>query len=139
MDNSKKKTLIIVGIVEAIILVFCLTVSIIVLVTICSLGDAFMLEHHLYDVFSANLQKNGQFIGTLQNNSTLFFCTIVLPLFIIFVVDGVYLIVYAMKKQSSLSDKEIVDIREEAKKQAREEVLAEMKKNGGNGSNTGAK
>jgi uncharacterized membrane protein len=72
------------------------------------------------------LTENGQFIGTLQNNPTLFLLTIVLPVFIIFAVDGVYLIVYANKKESVIGDEEKAAIEEEAKRQAREEVLKEL-------------
>ena len=54
-------------------------------------------------------------------------CTIVLPLFLIFVVDGVYLIMYATKRESMLSDQEKNDLLEEAKRQAREEALAEIR------------
>lgn len=113
MDSKKKRTLLIVGIVEAVIIVFCLVISILVMVTNGTTPQA-------------NLIKNGQFIGTLQNNPTLFFCTIVLPLFVIFIVDGVYLIVYATKKESSLSDDERKAIEEQAKKEARQEVLKEF-------------
>ena len=73
-----------------------------------------------------NLQKNGVFIGTLQNNNILFFCSIVLPLFIIFLVDAIYLIFYATKKESAITDKERESIEDEARKQARAELLAEM-------------
>ncbi|MBO4737405.1 MAG: hypothetical protein J5627_03085, partial [Bacilli bacterium] len=74
-----------------------------------------------------NLDLNGPFIGTLQNNSILFALTIVLPLFLIFVVDGGYLIMYATKRESMLSDQEKNDLLEEAKRQAREEALAEIR------------
>lgn len=116
MDKDKKKTLLIIGAVEAVILVFCLTVSIIVLVTLSKATS------HDY------VGQNGIFIGTLQNNPALFFCTIVLPLFLIFIADGIYLIYYSAKKQSALSDKEHEAIVEEAKRQAREEVAKEMAK-----------
>ncbi len=112
--------LIIVGAIELAILIFCLTISIIVLVTIT-------------DNQATNLSKNGQFIGTLQNTPVLFFCTIVLPLFIILVVDGVYLIVYSTRRQSALGNKEKEAIQEEAKRQAREELLKQLREeaNGG--------
>jgi hypothetical protein len=121
MDN-KKKILIVLGIVEAVILVFSLVVSILVLRNFDSRNAA------------NNLMQNGQFIGTLQNNQVLFFCTIVLPVFVIFLADGAYLIVYANKKASLLGDKEKKAIEEEAKRQAREEVLKELQQE----DNTGA-
>jgi len=113
MEN-KKKVLIVLGIVEAVILVFCLVISILVLRNF----DAVNIDN--------NIKNNGQFIGTLQNNHVLFFCTIVLPVFVIFLADGAYLIVYANKKASMLGDKEKKAIEEEAKRQAREEVLKEL-------------
>jgi hypothetical protein len=114
MDNKKKITLIVIGIVEAIVLVFCLVISIMVLQN--------------YDAVNTgnNITNNGAFIGGLQNNHILFFCTIVLPVFVIFLADGAYLIVYANKKASLLSDNEKKTIEDEAKRQAREEVLKEM-------------
>jgi|SRR5574344_344661 hypothetical protein len=113
MDN-KKKLLIVLGIVEAAILVFCLIVSILV------------LRNFYANDTGRNISENGVFIGTLQNNHVLFFCTIVLPVFVIFLADGAYLIVYANKKASMLGDKEKKAIEEEAKRQAREEVLKEL-------------
>lgn len=76
---------------------------------------------------SANINMNGPFIGTLQNDPLMFALTIVLPLFIIFVVDGVYLIMYATQKESMLNEQEKKELLEEAKKQAREEALAELR------------
>lgn len=113
MSKKKKQTLIIVGCIEAAILIFCLVISILVLTTITISTEL-------------NLSQNGPFIGTLQNNSVLFFCTICVPLFIIFIVDGVYLIFYAQKKESAVSDEERDAIAEEAKRQAREEVMKEL-------------
>lgn len=113
----KKKTLITIAAIEVVILVFCLIVSIMVMTTIDPMGDK-----------ATNLANNGPLIGTLQNSPILFGCTIVLPIFIIFVVDGVYLIIYASKRESMLSEQEKKDLLEEAKKQAREEALAEIKK-----------
>ena len=116
MNKNQKKTLIVVGIVEAIILVFCLTVSIISMATIG--GSA------------AENAKNGPFIGFLQNNPLVFFVAIVLPLFIILVVDAVYLIYYAAKKQSAHSDEEqeAPQAKIDAEKAKwREEVLAELR------------
>jgi len=118
MEN-KKKVLIVLGIVEAVILVFCLVISILVLRNF----DAVNIDN--------NIKNNGQFIGTLQNNHVLFFCTIVLPVFVIFLADGAYLIVYANKKASMLGDKEKKAIEEEAKRQAREEVLKELQQEDG--------
>jgi uncharacterized membrane protein len=114
MDKEKRNWLIIIGVIEAVVIVFCLTISIIVLATNTTQDQT-------------NLAQNGHFIGTLQNTPILFFCCFVLPLFIIFVVDGIYLIFFATKKESVLSDKERDAIQEEARRQAREEVLKQLK------------
>lgn len=115
MDKKTKRILIIVGVVEVAVLVFCLVVAILV-----------------YSTFDANnasnsVPKNGAFIGTLQTNGVLLFFTIVFPALLIFLVDGGYLIYYAVKRESSLNEKEKSAIEEEAKRQAREEVLKELK------------
>ena len=111
-----KKALIIIAAIEVAVIIFCLVVSIWVMVTIDPNAN-----------HQKNLDLNGPFIGTLQNNTILFALTIVLPLFLIFVVDGVYLIMYATKRESMLSDQEKNDLLEEAKRQAREEALAEIR------------
>ncbi|MCH3910050.1 MAG: hypothetical protein LKF75_00520 [Bacilli bacterium] len=113
--DKKKKIFISVAVVEVAILIFCLVVAI--------------LDMTNFDAESpnANILNNGVFIGTLQNKPTLFFLTILLPVFIIFLIDGIYLIVYAVKKPSTLSDKERDSIKEQAKAEARAELEAEMK------------
>jgi len=116
MDKKTKKTLIIVGAIEAVILIFCLTISIIVLRTWSANMSA-----------EGRVQSNGAFIAWFQNNPTLFFITIVLPVFIIFLVDAVYLIVYSSKKPSALTDEEREAIQAQAREEARKEIEAEMK------------
>jgi uncharacterized membrane protein len=115
MDKKQKRTLIIVGAVEAAILIFCLVVSIIVLSTWVQNASA-----------QTRIDSNGAFIGGLQNNPTIFMVAICLPVFIIFIVDAVYLIVYAYKKPSALSDNERAEIEKRAKEEARAEIEAEM-------------
>lgn len=111
MDKKQKKILLIVGVIEAVILIFCLTISIIVLATwVQNASEA------------QRVAKNGAFIAWFQNNPTPFFLTIVLPVFIIFLVDAVYLIVYSSKKPSALTTED----REAVLAQAREEVRKEM-------------
>ncbi len=115
MDRKQKITFIVGGIVEAIIIVFCMTVSILVLSTF----DSNLTAQEI-------LNKNGAFIGGLQTNNTVFLLTIVLPLFVILAIDIIYLIIYATKRESSLSDKERDAIEAQAKEEARQEVLREM-------------
>jgi|LAHS01.1.fsa_nt_gb uncharacterized membrane protein len=114
MDKKTKRTFIIVGAVEAAVLIFCLVVAILVYSTFDKNNP------------SANMKSN-PFIGTLQTNPVLLFFVIVFPALLIFLVDGGYLIYYAVKRESSLNEKEKSAIEEEAKRQAREEVLKELK------------
>ena len=51
----------------------------------------------------------------------------VLPPIALFIVDGIYLILYATKKESVLSKEEKEAITEEAKRQAKEEILKELR------------
>ena len=115
MDKKKRNILIIVGAVEIAIILFSLIVSIMVITA----GNAGTEE--------ANLRLHGPFIGWLLNNYIWYFVLFVLPLLIIFVVDGVYLIMFANKKESSLSQSDKDAIAEEAKRQAKEEVLRELR------------
>jgi uncharacterized membrane protein len=115
MDKKTKKTLIIVGAIEAVILIFCLTVSILVL----SKWNAQLTPEQRELAYG--------WIGWLQNHTTAFFLLIVLPVFIIFLVDAVYLIVYSSKKPSALTDEEREAIQAQAREEARKELEAEMK------------
>lgn len=118
MDKKSKIRLIVAGAVELIIVVFCLVVSIMVMSTIT--------DPNLPNHAELNIQNNGAFIGWFQNNSTPFFLIIVLPLFVLLALDVIYLIVFATKRESSLSASERHAIEEQAKREAREEVLREM-------------
>ena len=117
MDKAQKRKLIIIGAIEAAIVIFALVVSILVVVTFHKPDE--------YDAYNNNMQ-NGAMIGFFQNNPTAFFLIIVLPLFLILALDVIYLIVYATKRESSLTEKERAAIEEQARKEAREEVLREM-------------
>ena len=118
MEKKTKIRLIIAGAVELAIVVFCLVVSIMVMSTIA--------DPNLPNHAELNIEKNGEFIGWFQNNSTPFFLIIVLPLFVLLALDVIYLIVFATKRESSLSAAERQAIEEQAKREAREEVLREM-------------
>ena len=117
MDKKTKIRLFVAGGIELVIVVFCLVVSILVMTTI---ADPNLPNHAELNM------KNGPLIGWFQNNSTPFFLIIVLPLFVILAVDVIYLIVFATKRESSLSATEREAIEEQAKREAREEVLREM-------------
>ena len=119
MSKSQKRNLIIIGAIEAAFVIFALVVSIWVMTTIHDPNE--------YNAAAKNLRDNGPFIGWLQNNSTAFLLIFVLPLFLILAVDVIYLIVYAVKRESSLTEAEREVIEEQARKEAREEVLREMR------------
>ena len=114
MDKKTKRTLFIAGIVEAAIILFCLIVSILVIVTYNKPESGPNWQQ-------MNLDKNGPLIGWFQNNPTPFFLIIVLPLLVILVLDIIYLIIYASKRESKLSDDEINEIQAQARAEAREE------------------
>jgi uncharacterized membrane protein len=115
MDKKQKRTLLIIGAVEAVVLIFSLVVSILVLATF----DRNARESEL-------IAANGPFIGGLQYHTTVFFCAIVLPVFVILLVDAVYLIIYASRKPSEITDEERAAIEAKAKEEARAEVMAEL-------------
>ena len=116
MDKKKKITLIAVGAVELAIIIFCLVISIMVLAS----G---------YNGKPSSISDQPALIQWLcqKENSPWFFVLFVLPVIIIFIVDGVYLILYATKRESVLSDSERDAIAEEAKRQAKEEILKELR------------
>lgn len=119
MDKKTKRTLLIAGIVEAVIILFCFIVSILVIVTYNKPESGPNWQQ-------MNLDKNGPMIGWFQNNPTPFFLIIVLPLLVILVLDIIYLIIYASKRESKLSDAEINEIQAQARAEAREELRKEI-------------
>ena len=122
-EKTRKKVVIGVAIFEAAFLIFALVISIIVFATICP-GDDFPSAEAWK---AANIEKNGPFIGFLQNESTAFFCIFIIPTLVFIVVDFVYFAVIASKKESSLSDAEIKAIKKQAEDEVRAEMLAQMK------------
>lgn len=119
MDKKKKIGLIIAGVAELAIVVFVIVTSILVTVTFHDPDvDANYMAHNLAD--------NGPFIGWLQNNPTAFLFIVLIPIFIILALDIIYLVVVATKKHVDISDAEQAAIAEQAKKEAREELLKEL-------------
>ena len=120
MDKNKK-ILLIGGIVEGLILVFCLVVSILVLTRLVpheGLSDA--------DWIQANMDNSGPFIGTLQTQPPLFFCTICIPVFLMVAVDFVYFFIIANKRESNLSEEQMEAIKKKAEEEVRDEIMKEM-------------
>ncbi|HBE99097.1 MAG TPA: hypothetical protein DDW18_03575 [Firmicutes bacterium] len=120
MDKKKKICLITAGAIELAIVIFVITVSILVTVTFND-PDVYANYQQL------NLEKNGPFIGWLQNNPTYFLFIILIPIFVILALDIIYLVLVATKRGTNLSDEEQAAIAEQAKKEAREELLKELR------------
>ena len=128
--DKRKKTLIIGGIVEGVILVFALILSIIVLVTVHSEEDlkaAIAADPTIpYDLQQFNVSTNGPFIAFFQNNPIVFFLVICLPIFLIIAVDFIYLALTAYKRESKLSNEQLAAIKKKAEAEVRDEVLKEL-------------
>lgn len=119
MDKKQKLTLIVAGVVEAAVIIFCMVVAILVLVSgFSSAGTE--------DKITWEGNHPGM-IGWMCTHRTGFFLICVLPPIALFIVDGIYLILYATKKESVLSKEEKEAITEEAKRQAKEEILKELR------------
>lgn len=119
-NETKKKLIISIGVIQAIVIVFLFVVSIIVFTTIHEKN---------------NVDYNGPFIGGLQDNPTILLCCIVIPLCLIFVVDGAYLFyIYRISKKtseyaaSSISEEERAQLLAEAKAEALKELQEEQAK-----------
>ena len=110
MDKKKKITLIAVGAVELAVIVFCLVCAILVLTS--GYSSASQNEQIVW------YENHPNMIGWMCVHPTEFFLLCVLPPIALFVLDGVYLILYATKKESVLSKEE---------KQAKEEILKELR------------
>ena len=111
-----------VAVFEALFLIFALVVSIIVFTTITN-GEGMTEEAWK----AANIEKNGAFIGFLQNENMAFFGIFIIPTLVFIVVDFIYFAIIASKKESSLSDAELKAIKKQAEEEVRAEMLAQMK------------
>lgn len=120
--NPKTKKILFwtIGAVEVAILIFCLVIAILT------------LQNPHTDIqdsaarYQACLADNGPMIAWLQNNQVPFFLLIVLPVFVIFLVDGIYLVIYAVKKPRVISKEDEEALREQARAEARAQILREM-------------
>ncbi len=119
MDKKQKITLIAVGIAEVAVIVFCLVCAILVLTS--GYSSASQNEQIVW------ADNHPGMIGWMCAHSTAFFLICVLPPILLFVIDGIYLILYATRKESVLSKEEKSAIAEEAKRQAKEEILKELR------------
>ena len=119
MKKDTKLKLIIAGALEAIVIVFCIVVSIIIAATYPkdALNEA---------QFATKIAENGPFIGWFQQDRTRIFLVLILPMLILLAADIVYLVIFATKRESNLSEAEEEAIEERAKKEAREELMREL-------------
>ena len=120
MNKNKKIGLIVAGAVELALIVFCLIVSILVMSTLHTFAE------YGNEAAKLNLENNGPMIGWFQNNPTPFFLIIVVPMLVILVVDVVYIVMYAVKRESNLSEQEMKILEEQARNQAKDELRAEI-------------
>lgn len=117
MNKKAKRILIFTGIgLDAAIMIFLLVVAIIMLAT--------MPDQRFEKYPEWVIEKNGPFIGNLQLNPTLYFCTCVLPLIILLVANIVGVVVYVKKHASKKAI--LADLNEAQKEALRAELLKEM-------------
>lgn len=119
--DKQKKIMIIGGIIEALILIFCLIISIWVMTTAHSAEQFPIVAER-----EAENLKNGAMIGFFQNQPIWFFICICVPVFVIVAIDLIYFAVAASKKESNLSDEQKEMIKKKAMEQARKEMMEEM-------------
>ena len=119
MEKKQKIILAAAAVGELAVIVFCLIVAILVLTS--GFSSATAVEQENWYSTHPNM------IGWMCKHSMAFFFICVLPPVALFIVDGIYLILYATKKESVLSKEEKNAITEEAKRQAKEEILKELR------------
>lgn len=119
MEKKKIITLSLIGVLELAVIVFCLVSAILVLTS--GFSGASSNEQAVW------YENHPGMVGWMCVHPTQFFLICVLPPIVLFVIDGIYLIMYATKKESLLSKEEKQAIAEEAKRQATEEILKELR------------
>ncbi len=119
MEKKKIITLSLLGVLELGVIVFCLVSAILVLTS--GYSGASSNEQAVW------AENHPGMVGWMCTHPTQFFLICVLPPIALFVVDGIYLIMYATKKESLLSKEEKQAIAEEAKRQATAEILKELR------------
>ena len=116
MNPKTKKILFFVGLgVDVAITVFLFVVAIIMLATMPKTQVA--MEHAI--------EENGPFIGYLQQHSTLYLLTCVVPLFLLLGANIVFLVLY-VRKLSKKPEVAVDDLNEEQKAALRAELLKEL-------------
>ena len=116
MNAKTKKVLLFTGLgLDIAVTVFLFVIAIIMIVT---------MPKNQYEMKDA-IEINGPFIGYLQQHSTLYFFTCVLPLILLLGANIVFLILY-VRKQSKKPEVAVDDLSEEQKAALRAELLKEL-------------
>ena len=116
MNAKTKKILIISGIaLDIAVTIFLFVIAIIMLVT---------MPKNAAELKQA-VEKNGPFIGFLQQNSTIYLCAFVLPLFALLAANIVFLVLY-VRKVGKKPEVAVDDLDEEQKAALRAELLKEL-------------
>ena len=116
MNSKTKKILFFTGLgLDIAITIFLFTVAIIMLAT--------MPKTHAELEYA--VQKNGAFIGYMQQHSTVYLLSCVLPLFVLLAANIIFLVVY-VKKLSKKPEVAVDDLSEEQKAALRAELLKEL-------------
>ena len=116
MNPKVKKALIISGLcVDVAITIFLFVIAIIMLATMPKDAAAMKLA----------VETNGPFIGYLQQHSTVYLVSCVLPLFALLAANIVFLVLY-VRKLSKKPEVAVEDLNEEQKAALRAELLKEL-------------
>lgn len=116
MNSKTKKILFFTCLgLDVAITIFLFVVAIIMLATMPKTGAEMELA----------IEKNGYFIGYLQQHSTLYLLTCVVPLFVLLAANIVFLILY-VRKLSKKPEVAVDDLNEEQKAALRAELLKDL-------------
>ncbi|MBO4856804.1 MAG: hypothetical protein J5511_05505 [Bacilli bacterium] len=116
MNKTAKKILVFTGLgLDVALTLFLFVVAIIMIATMPK--DSLAMDHAI--------ETNGKFIGYLQQHSTLYLLTCVLPLFVLLAGNIAILILY-VRKINKKKEAAIDDLNEEQKAALRAELLKEL-------------
>ena len=123
MKKNNKLKLIIGGAVEAAIVIFCIVVSIIVAVTYPK-GASNNAE--FLTLIEQNRAKYGDMIVWFQLDRTRILLVLILPMLVLLAIDIVYLVIFATRRESNLTEQEQAAIEAKAKEEVRAELMKEI-------------
>ena len=124
--NKNKKILLIIGVtLDVIITIALLIIAIMMMVKSSTLSNTEMIA-----IKNAGGKGYG-LIGYLIAHTTLYFCTCVLPLFVLLALDIVGLVFY-VRKETKQEPVKVADLSAEQKEALRREILADLQKDDSN-------